>query len=77
MSTLLINGAFTQKYAPQKLADVVFSDPFAELQIQQYVNGLTLKPLLLYGPYGTGKSTIAKLLPFAMVSDFKRLIASG
>ena len=71
MSNISMNGAFVQKYAPQKLADVVFSEPFAELQIQQYVNGLTLKPLLLYGPYGTGKSTIAKLLPFAIVSDFQ------
>lgn len=67
----LMNGAFVQKYAPKNLADVVFSDPFAKAQIKQYADGLTLRPLLLHGPYGTGKSTIAELLPFAMVHNFQ------
>lgn len=71
MSSDQIDGAFDVKYAPTKLADVVFSDTYAKDQIDRYVNGLTLKPLLLYGPYGTGKSAIAELLPFAMVPTFQ------
>lgn len=70
MSSILINSAFDQKYAPTNFADVVLSDPHAISQLNKYANGLTMRPLLLYGPYGTGKSTIAELLPFAMVHDF-------
>lgn len=54
---------FEYKYAPQKLSDVIISDSEVRYQLDSYINGDNIKPLILHGSYGTGKTTIAKLLP--------------
>ncbi|MCR9071822.1 MAG: AAA family ATPase [Alphaproteobacteria bacterium] len=61
------SAAFADKYAPKVFADIVIDTPNNEAVLKQYIGGQTLQPLILYGPNGTGKSTIAKLLPYAMV----------
>jgi DNA polymerase III delta prime subunit len=66
-----VNLAFEQRYRPRTLEEVVLPDDHVARKLQSYVAGQTRRPLLLYGPYGTGKSTIADLLPHAMVADFQ------
>jgi hypothetical protein len=56
-------------YAPQSLADVVIGDEFSEDAVRYIASGSLPFPgtgkngLLIFGPYGTGKSTLGKLLP--------------
>lgn len=60
------------KYQPTSIDDIVFGNPNAELKIKRIVSGqkdfpaLGKQALLLYGVWGTGKSTLAKLLPDAI-----------
>ena len=51
------------KYRPQNIEDFVFSTDRLEQQIQRYAKGKTSRPLILHGPYGTGKSTLAEIIP--------------
>ncbi|MFZ4605992.1 MAG: AAA family ATPase [Caulobacter sp.] len=56
-------------YAPTALSDFVFSDPNSEELLTDIVNGFQPFPangqngILLYGPNGTGKTALARLLP--------------
>lgn len=54
------------KYAPQTLSDVIITDPNVRITLDLYVDGGCKKPLLLEGPFGSGKTTIANLLPSAI-----------
>jgi DNA polymerase III delta prime subunit len=58
---------FENKYAPKTLNEVVFPSVQSERLVKAYVNqkGL-MRPLLLHGPNGTGKTSIAQLLPYAI-----------
>lgn len=69
MSEYTSNRSFVVKYAPTTLSEYVYPDEHVKSEIQSYIAGATLLPLLLYGPYGTGKSTLADLLPEAVVED--------
>lgn len=60
---------FVAKYAPKKFSDIVINTQQNEAVLQQYVADKPRQPLILYGGNGTGKSTIANLLPYAMASD--------
>ncbi len=51
------------KYRPQQIQDFVFANDVLERKIKQYTSGNLLRPLVLYGPNGTGKSTLADLIP--------------
>jgi len=62
------NGSFVHKYAPKKLDDVVFADIAVEQEIHSYVSIEDMRPLILYGPNGTGKSSVAKLIPAEFIS---------
>lgn len=55
------------KYAPQSLADVIYPNQAVKARIDAYAKGLLENHIILYGPNGTGKSTIARLLPDAIV----------
>lgn len=57
------NGSFVHKYAPKKLRDIVFADIAVEHEIHSYVSREDMRPIILYGPNGTGKSSVAKLIP--------------
>jgi replication-associated recombination protein RarA len=56
---------------PQTLADIVFEDDLIEHKIRNVVSNTPTFPstkvgLLLYGSYGTGKTTLARMLPDLM-----------
>jgi DNA polymerase III delta prime subunit len=55
--------SFTVKYKPKCLADVVYPDIQTQNDIMSYQEGGRFNPIILSGTYGTGKTTIAKLLP--------------
>ncbi|WP_161539649.1 AAA family ATPase [Paramagnetospirillum kuznetsovii] len=61
--------SFTIKYKPNTLADVVYPDSQTEDDIRAYENAGRFNHIVLYGTYGTGKTTIAKLMPKAVVAD--------
>ncbi|MFH1521188.1 MAG: replication factor C large subunit [Candidatus Micrarchaeota archaeon] len=55
----------TVKYAPKKLTDIIGNqDKVEHIQqwILQWLNGKARKPLLIHGPPGTGKTSIAYVL---------------
>lgn len=58
--------SFAIKYAPKQLEDVVINSTTLKNKLAEYINGRDLKPLILYGGPGTGKTTIANLLPNAI-----------
>lgn len=60
---------FTVKYAPRTFADIIIGNPMNQRELGKYVARQTTRPLILYGPNGTGKSTIADLLPEAILGD--------
>ena len=51
------------KYRPETIDDFVFASEKLERQIKRYVEGKSTRPLILYGPCGTGKSTLAEVIP--------------
>jgi hypothetical protein len=53
---------FSQKYAATSLSGYVFEDANVAATINDYANGRRSGGLLLHGPNGTGKSTIALLM---------------
>lgn len=60
------------KHEPQTLNDIVFGNQESKLRIYDIVTGAEPLPssgksaILLYGVYGTGKTTMAKMLPDAI-----------
>jgi DNA polymerase III gamma/tau subunit len=62
----LIDGSknmTTQKYTPKQLTDVIFQNAGVEARVNAYANGRLGGNILLYGPNGTGKTSLANLLP--------------
>ena len=53
---------FFEEYKPKDLSEVVFSAPTIMPIFQSIANGTATTNLLLYGPVGTGKTAIAKLI---------------
>ena len=58
--------SFALKYAPKILDEVVLGSITLKNKLAEYINGRNLKPLILHGGVGTGKTTIANLLPDAI-----------
>ncbi len=62
----------THKYQPQTIAEVVFGNDDSRQLIEDIVSGVLPFPfegktgILLYGTFGTGKTTLARLLPEAI-----------
>lgn len=54
------------KYAPKSLIEVIFPNIGVERRIMGYANGNLENNIILYGTNGTGKTTIANLLPDAI-----------
>jgi replication-associated recombination protein RarA len=54
------------KYSPNRITDVVWPNDMVKKKIMSYVDGANTLPLVLHGPYGTGKSLIASLIPRAI-----------
>ena len=60
------------KYEPKQISEIIFGNSESQRRIENITNGIMPFPLsgknsiLLYGIYGTGKTTLAKLLPEAI-----------
>lgn len=50
------------KYAPQNLSEVIYPDAASKLRIQALGTGQLQGHVMLWGPNGTGKTSIARLL---------------
>ena len=53
---------WTEKYRPKTIDGYVFTDVAVKEQIQEWIDEGSCPHLLLYGPAGTGKTTLAKIL---------------
>jgi replication-associated recombination protein RarA len=54
------------KYRAKNISEFVFANEEVARQVNRYATGKTLRPLVLYGSNGTGKSTLADLIPKAL-----------
>lgn len=63
--------SFETKYRPQSLNEVVFPNDEAQRQITNFAKGQSRDSLILHGEFGTGKTTIAELLPAEMWSNIE------
>ena len=61
------------KYRPKTLDEFVFANDHVERQIKRFAAGKTIRPLILHGPFGTGKSTVADLIPKAIEGPSVRI----
>lgn len=59
---MALTELFVDKYRPQLLKDYVFRDEQFKRQMEEIVKNQTLPNCGFYGPAGTGKSCIAKIL---------------
>jgi DNA polymerase III delta prime subunit len=66
---------FVEKYRPQDLNGFV-GDDTVRLKIQDYLKKGTLQHLLLFGPAGTGKTSLAKLIVGQLGADHLYINAS-
>jgi replication-associated recombination protein RarA len=61
--------SFETKYAPTTISDLIITDPNTLHVIQQFAAGLLHGNILLHGPFGTGKSTTARLMLEPVIGD--------
>ena len=60
------------KYEPNQIGDIIWGNAESRLRIEDIVSGAEALPycgksaILLYGVFGTGKTTLAKMLPNAI-----------
>lgn len=54
------------KYKPTTLADVIYPDATTKNFINAVARGALTTNIIFYGPNGTGKTTVADLLPYAI-----------
>ena len=66
---------FVEKYRPQDL-DGFIGDQTVRNKIQEYLKEGTLQNLLLFGPAGTGKTSLAKLIVRQLDADYLYINAS-
>jgi DNA polymerase III delta prime subunit len=53
---------WTEKYRPKDVSGYVFTDVATKEQVEAWIKEGTVPHLLLHGPAGTGKTTLAKIL---------------
>ena len=50
------------KYEPKQFSDLIFADPIARNTCYRYATSTPSKPLMLWGPPGTAKTTTARVI---------------
>lgn len=53
---------FEKKYAPRKFEDLVFPDSNTRQRLWEYANNKRHNSIIFHGPYGTAKTTTARML---------------
>lgn len=53
---------FERKYAPQNFGDLIFPDSNTRQRVWEFGNNLRHNSLIFHGPYGTAKTTTARML---------------
>ena len=66
---------FVEKYRPHNLNNFI-GDSTIRDKVQEYITEGTLQNLLLFGPAGTGKTSLAKLIVKQLESDYLYINAS-
>ena len=66
---------FVEKYRPQSLEGFIGDNTVRE-KVQEYLKEGTLQNLLLFGPAGTGKTSLAKLIVKQLEADHLYINAS-
>ena len=51
------------KYRPKTLDEFIFATTTLKNVIDSYADGENMRPLILHGPHGTGKSLLSELIP--------------
>ena len=51
-----------EKYEPKGFDDLIFGNTKTQARLSQYAHGTRTKSLILHGPFGTGKSTAARVI---------------
>jgi DNA polymerase III delta prime subunit len=65
----------TEKYRPQSLDEFIGNEQIKN-KIQQYIDDNTLQNLLLFGPAGVGKTSLAKLIVKQLDAEYLYINAS-
>ena len=60
------------KYAPSNLNEVIYPSKAVELRVHAYATKQMEGHVMLYGPNGTGKTTLAQLLVHRSVSSLNQ-----
>lgn len=60
---------FEKKYAPQTFGDLIFPDSNTRQRLREFADNKRHNNLILHGPYGTGKTTTARLLERMRAGD--------
>lgn len=63
---------FCRKHEPKTFADIAFADDYVGQQLEQYALRRNFDNILLYGPYGSAKTTIARMI----VAERRRKLGS-
>ncbi len=70
-----VNSLWVEKYRPQKLADYIGNEKLKS-RIATYISSGDIPHILLSGPPGTGKTTIAKMIANSVECDYMYINAS-
>jgi hypothetical protein len=57
------------KYAPRNLSEIIYPSTAVERRIMGYASGQLEGHILMHGSNGTGKTSIANLLPIAICGE--------
>jgi len=66
----LMQKPWFEKYRPETIEEVVFENEITESKIRQFISqGYVEGNILSYGPGGTGKTTVNKVLAWAIIKN--------
>lgn len=62
MNNHIISSLWYMKHRPSSIEDYIFNNPSHEQAVKQFIATKTIPHIMLIGPAGTGKTTLAKIL---------------